>query len=84
MGQNGGDARQKLDRQLLTVWLNFANGSMGYLELFDTGRDGVPDTSLADIMAAAEAVRLDPTSSNSELRQQAQLLIRIINQANQQ
>jgi hypothetical protein len=83
MGQNGGSARRMLDRQLLTVWLNFANGSMGYLEMFDTGNDGIPDATLADIMATAEIVRLDPTSNNRDLREQTRLLTRLINKANQ-
>jgi subtilisin family serine protease len=80
MGQNGGSHVKKLDRQLLTVWLNVANGAMGYLDQFDTDGDGSPDTPLADIMATAETVRLDPTSSKRELREQTRLLIQIINQ----
>ncbi len=83
MQHNGGNVVEKLDRQLLTVWLNFANGSIGYLEMFDTGHDGVPDTTLADIMGTAEAVRLNPASTNGQLRQQTRLLIKVVNWANQ-
>jgi hypothetical protein len=83
MQQNGGSELEKLDRQLLTVWLNFANGAMGYLEMFDTDNHGGPDTTLADIMGTAEAVRLNPASTNNQIRKQTQLLIKIINKANQ-
>ena len=39
--QNGGSELQKLDRQLLAAWLNFANGAFDYTELFDTNNDKV-------------------------------------------
>ena len=67
--QNQGSAREQLDRELLTVWLNFANGAIDYTELLDTDRDGSGDTSFADVMAAAEAVRLDPNASDEQLRE---------------
>jgi hypothetical protein len=75
--QNGGSELEKLDRQLLTAWLNFANGAFEFTELFDTDGDGVADTQFAAIMAAAEAVRLNPASTEAELRAQRQILQRL-------
>ena len=72
--QNQGSEREQLDRELLTVWLNFANGSIEYLELLDTDQDGMGDTSFADVVAAAEAVRLDPGATDKEIREQTNIL----------
>ena len=78
MGQNGGSELQQLDRQLLAAWLNFANGAFDYTELvFDSNGDGVADTQFSAVMAAAEAVRLNPASTAAELRAQRQLLQRL-------
>lgn len=60
---NGGVPSEALDRQLLAAWLNFANGGVGWSELLDTDGDGLRDTSFADLVQTAEAVRLDPTST---------------------
>jgi hypothetical protein len=56
------------------LWLNFANGALAYDQLFDTDNDGSPDGTMADIVAAAEAVRLDPGATDAELNQQRQIL----------
>jgi hypothetical protein len=77
LAQNAGDERQKLDRELLTVWLNFANGAVGYSELFDSDGNGTPDTPFSVIMATAEGVRADPTSTPAQLREQRQIVHRI-------
>jgi len=71
---NQGSEREKLDRELLVVWLNFANGAIEYLELLDTDKDGVGDTRFSDVVAAAEAVRLDPGATDKELREQTNIL----------
>ena len=73
---NGGSELEKLDRALLTAWLNFANGAFGYDELVDTGGGG-PGTAFSAVMAAAEAVRVNPASTEAELRAQRQVLQRI-------
>ena len=75
-GENGGSEQQQLDRQLLAAWLNFANGAFDYNELVDTDGGG-PDTPFSTVMAAAEAVRLNPASTDAELRAQRQILQRI-------
>jgi hypothetical protein len=70
-------ARDQFDRQLLAVWLNFANGSIAYDELVDTdGRHGV-DTPFAEVIAAAEAVRLDPAATDAQIKAQKKILDRI-------
>ena len=58
--------RDQLDRDLLTAWLNFANGSVAWDELVDTDQDGTTDTIFHVALETAEAVRVDPTSTNAE------------------
>ena len=72
--QNGGSAAEQFDRELLTVWLNFANGAIEYDELVDSDGDGVDDTPLYAVVAAAEAVRLDPNATEAEIREQKNIL----------
>lgn len=62
------------DRQLLAVWLNFANGALDLGTLIDTDSDDVPDTSFADIISAAEAARLNPATTDEELEAYKNLL----------
>jgi photosystem II stability/assembly factor-like uncharacterized protein len=62
-----GDIRVQFDRQLLALWLNFANGAVEHDELVDTDFDNLPDTPLLDVLCAAEAARLDPTTSDAVL-----------------
>jgi hypothetical protein len=64
---NGGSEHQKLDRELLTAWLNFANGGIEYGQLFD----GVP---FSTVLATAEAVRLNPALTEAQLKEQRQIL----------
>jgi hypothetical protein len=66
-----------LDRQLLAALLNFANGSVGWAELVDTDGDGVDDTAFSAVIAAAEAARVNPASTTSELEAHKNLLERI-------
>ena len=75
-GKNG-SASEQLDREVLTAWLNFANGGVEYDEMLDTDGDDVPDTSFIDVMTAAESVRLDPLSTRDELLAQKDLLVDI-------
>lgn len=56
-----------LDRQILTAWLNFANGAFALDEPVDTDGDGVTDTVFGDLMADAEALRLNPARTRAEL-----------------
>jgi len=69
-----GDIRVQLDRQLLAVWLNFANGTIEYDELVDTDFDLAPDTELVTFLCAAEAARLNPATTDSDLEDLKNLL----------
>ncbi len=75
--QNGGSAIEQLDRQILAAWLNFANGAFDYTELVDTDGNGIADTQFATVMATAEAVRLNPASTEAQLHAQRDILERI-------
>jgi hypothetical protein len=71
------DITELLDRQLLAALLNFANGSVGWNELVDTSGDGVGDAAFSTVVAAAEAVRTNPASTQDLLEAQKNLLERI-------
>lgn len=69
-----GDMARIFDRQLLTTWLNFANGALDPDELVDTDGNGVADTAFADVVSRAEDVRRDPDATRAQLEQQKSLL----------
>ena len=73
-GGNNGSAKQQLDRQLLTSWLNFANGALDLNTLVDTNKDKVVDTAFATVISNAETVRLNPSSTANQLRAQKDML----------
>ena len=77
MNQNAGTAIQQLDRELLAAWLNFANGAFDLNELVDTDGNGTDDTRSATVMANAEAVRLNPASTEAQMHAQRNILQRI-------
>jgi subtilisin family serine protease len=70
---------RKFDRQLLTVWLNFANGAIALDDLFDSNNDGLPDTTVGAAIVTAEAVRLNPASTSAQIKAQEQILKRLDN-----
>jgi len=72
--QNQGSEAEQLDRELITIWLNLANGALDYNQLVDTNKDGVADTELWAVIATAESVRLNPAAIDKELREQTQIL----------
>jgi PKD domain len=72
--QNGGSAVEHLDRQLLTAWLNFANGAIALTQLVDTNGDRVPDTPFVTVMSNAETVRLNPAATEDQLENQKDIL----------
>jgi len=69
-----GDITQIFDQQLLAVWLNFANGAIGYTQLVDTNGDGTPDAPFNTVLADAEAVRLNPAATREQLEAQKDIL----------
>jgi hypothetical protein len=64
--QNGGSAAEQFDRELLTVWLNFANGALEY-------------NAVAGVVATAEAVRLDSGATAAQIREQKNILHQLNN-----
>lgn len=74
LAQNGGSEIEKLDRELLVAWLNFASGSIGYSQSVDTNTDGVPDAPFNEVMRAAETLRGDPSASSKALKGMTQLI----------
>ena len=62
------------DVQLLAAWMNFADGRVALTDLVDTNFDLVPDTTFASLVSQAEAVRLNPASTRTQiLAQKARL-----------
>jgi PKD repeat protein len=61
MAQNAGTPTEQFDRALLTALLNFAAGSLGYADL-------------SGVLGTAEAVRLNPAATATELHAQRQIL----------
>lgn len=66
--------RDQLDRDLLTTWLNFANGAVGWNEMVDTNSNGVPDTVFHVALETAETVRLNPASTPAQFDAQRAIL----------
>jgi hypothetical protein len=70
-------AKLQFDRQLLGAWLNFANGAIGLATPVDTDRDGISDSTFGAAMQAAEAVRLNASSTDAQLNAQTDIVERI-------
>lgn len=71
------DADDLLDRQILTAWLNFANGAFALGQLVDSTGDGVPDTAFLELMEDAEALRADPARTRAALLAMKDVLERL-------
>ncbi|MDX6263572.1 MAG: hypothetical protein QOH84_5260 [Kribbellaceae bacterium] len=69
--------KAEFDRQALAAWLNFADGSFDLSTWVDTNLDLRPDSTFGAVMTQAEAIRLNPSSTNNQLRQQTLLLEKI-------
>ena len=66
-----------LDQELLAAWLNVANGSIGIGQLIDTDKNHQVDTPFSTVIANAEAVRNNPSSTDKQLHDQSDLLHRV-------
>ncbi|WBQ02243.1 S8 family peptidase [Kribbella sp. CA-293567] len=66
--------KAEFDRQALTAWLNFADGSFDLTTRVDTNLDLRLDSTFGAVLAKAEAIRLNPASTNTQIRQQTLLL----------
>jgi len=62
---------------LLAALINFANGEPDWNELIDTNGDSAGDTPFLNVIATAEAVRNNPTSTKEQIVAQKDLLERI-------
>jgi hypothetical protein len=69
VNQDNGDMSKIFDRQLLAVWLNFANGSIEYDEPLGIDPVGVTLTDFLHVVASIEGVRLDPAATRAQLEQ---------------
>jgi hypothetical protein len=69
--------RKQRQRELLTAWLNFANGAIEWTELVDTNHERAGDTAFNVVMYTAEAVWLNVAATAAELREQEQILHRL-------
>lgn len=67
----------QLDRDLLTAWLNFANGAVEWDELVDAAGGPEVETPFHVAMENAEAVRLNPASTRAHLDDQRRIVQRI-------
>ncbi|MFC0624326.1 M36 family metallopeptidase [Kribbella deserti] len=67
--------KKRLDAQLMTGWLNFANGGVEYNEpVVDSDNDGQVDQGFATVIANAETVRNNPAATGAQLDKQARIL----------
>ena len=71
------DANELMMRPLAATWLNLANGSLRWDQVVDTDGDGIVDTPISQVLRTAEAVRIDPNATRSELLAQEVILNRI-------
>ena len=69
VSNNSGSETQKLERELLAAWLNFANGAFDLSELVDTDGNGTADTMFSAVMATAESVRIGPSTDAQKIAQ---------------
>lgn len=70
------EPRKLLSQQLLSAWLNFANGSYDLTTRVDTDGDWLPDSAFGAAMAAAEAVYNNPAATRLQLQKQVDTLLR--------
>ena len=64
---SGSGMRARAEAQLLAAWLNYAHGTIGWVEMIDTNGDGVPDTPFYQVIYEAENLLLDPSASHQDL-----------------
>jgi hypothetical protein len=64
--------------QLLSAWLNFANGAVSFDTPVDTNGDGVADTTWAAAILHAENVANNPASTNAQIKAQKDIVERIV------
>jgi len=65
------------DQHAMACWLNFANGSIKLSTMVDTNGDRVLDTTFGAAMLTAETVRIDPASTEAQIKAQKDIVERI-------
>lgn len=68
------NVRSQFDQQMLAAWLNFASGRVALTDMVDTNFNHSPDTPFSTLVAQAEAVRLNPASTNAQIAAQKRRL----------
>jgi hypothetical protein len=70
-----------LDQHLLGAWLNFASGSVRLSTLVDADGNGSKETMFGAVMLQAETVRVNPASTNAQIKAQKDRVERIATQS---
>lgn len=66
------------DQQALAAWLNLANGAVELATPVDTDGDGSLDSTFGAALLTAETVRTDPASTPDAIREQKDIVERIV------
>ena len=69
------------DQQALAAWLNFANGSIKLNTPVDTDGNKTLDSTFGDAMLVAETVRINPSSTEAQIKAQKDIVERISTQS---
>ena len=72
--EDGDGLAAEFDREILTAWLNFANGAIKLDDQIDTDGDGIEDKTFSEVMELAESISNDPGSSIESIEEQKDLL----------
>jgi hypothetical protein len=74
----GSDPRDQLDRTLLSLWLDYADGAFRWNDAVDTDGNGTADAVFSQVMQTAERTRLDTRATKDALHAQRQRLQRMV------
>ncbi len=69
------------DQQALGAWLNFANGSVSLGTPVDSDGNGTLDSTFGAVMLQAEQVRINPASTEAQIKAQKDVVERIATQS---
>ena len=69
------------DQHALACWLNFANGSIKLNTPVDTDGNGTLDSTFGAAMLTAETVRINPASTEAQIKAQKNIVERIATQS---
>ena len=69
------------DQQALGAWLNFANGSVKLDTAVDSDGNGTLDSTFGAVMFTAELVRINPASTEAQIKAKKDIVERISTQS---